>query len=163
MDEQETIRVLEANLSRLLGWIVAAESRLSTVLAIDTAMLGVLAAMTPSPAAWNVAPAIFASLSALLLGASLLFLSFASFPRTSGPGGSLVYFGGIATHEPDQYQRLVSEMTANQYIQDLAHQCHRNAEIADKKFKWIKWAMASLLLSLIPWALSVYLLYTVRG
>ena len=163
MDEQETIRVLEANLTRLLGWIVAVDSRLSTVLAIDTAMLGVLAAMTPPFSGWTVPPAIIASLSALFLAASVLFLSFASFPRTSGPHGSLVYFGGIVGHEANQYRRLISEMTASQYIDDLANQCHRNAEIVDKKFKWIKWAMSSLLLSLLPWALSVYLLYAVRG
>lgn len=159
MDEQETIRVLEANLNRLLGWIVAADSRLSIVLAIDTSMLGVLAAVIRPSFAWTVASAIFASLAGLLLAASVVFISFASFPRTSGPRDSLIYFGGIAKQEPAQYRRLISGMTEKQYIDDLAAACHRNAEIAGKKFRWIKWALSCLLLAILPWALSLYLIY----
>lgn len=159
MDDHEAIRVLEGSLNRLLGWIAAADSRFSAVLAIDTAMLGVLAAITPSHADWTIPAAISASIAALLLGASLLFLALSTFPRTTGPRGSLVYFGGIAALEADQYFRLVREITTDKYIEDLAAQCHRNAEIADKKFKWVKRAMAALLLSLTPWAISLYLLY----
>jgi hypothetical protein len=162
MEERETIRVLETNLERLLGWISAADARFNTVLAIDTALLGVIAAITPPYAGWTIPSAIFSTIAALLLGASVLFLAFAMYPRTSGPRGSLVYFGGIAALEADEYLRRVRGSETNNYLEDLAVQCHRNAEIADKKFRWIKRAMTALLLSLLPWALAVYLLYAVR-
>jgi len=162
MEDKDTIRVLEQTLDRVLRWIVAADSRFSTILAIDTAMLGALAALSPAPVEWTIRAAISASLAAILLAASLLFLALSSFPRTSGPRGSLVYFGGIASLEADQYLRLVRKVNPEKYVDDLAAQCHRNAEIADKKFKWVKRAMGSLLLSLVPWAVSLYLLYGVH-
>lgn len=162
MEDRETIRVLEQTLDRLLCWIAAADSRFSTILAIDTAMLGALAALSPAPVEWTVRAAISASLAAILLASSLLFLALSSYPRTSGPRGSMVYFGGIASLEVDQYLRLVREVIPEKYVEDLAAQCHRNAEIAEKKFKWVKRAMGALLLGLVPWAAAIYCLYGVH-
>ncbi len=160
MDISEKISLLESNLARQLSWISAAESKGSFIFAVDTALLGVLAAIAPSTSAsWNIAPAIFASFTLLFAGTSLLFLSFASFPRTTGPKGSVIYFGGIVQRDTSQYGSAISELTNESYCTDLVAQCHRNAEIANQKFIWIQRALVCLYLSTSPWVAAIYLLY----
>ena len=50
-------------------------------------------------------------------------------------------------------------MDTASYLADLVAQCHRNAEIADKKFESIQRSMVALYLAVIPWGLAVFLLY----
>ncbi len=151
---------LEANLSRQIAWIGAADSKISFVFAINTAMLGVLAAVSPRATdSWAVAPAIFAAFAAVFGLASLIFLSLASFPRTKGPKSSLIYFSGIAQRDANQFKQATCQMSTESYIDDLCAQCHRNAEIAERKFVWVQRALIALYLSVAPWCLAVYLLY----
>src|SRR5688572_28892505 len=97
MAVRERVAVLETTLNRLLTMIAAAEGRTGLILALDTAMLGVLAALAPRAPAWSVAPAVWSTVAAILLVASLIFLLVSSFPRTSGPRGSRVFFEGISS------------------------------------------------------------------
>ena len=56
MNDIDRVGFLETNLMRQLGWIAAADSKGSFAFAINTAMLGLLAAVSPkSSAAWNCA------------------------------------------------------------------------------------------------------------
>ena len=160
MSDIDRVTFLEGSLGRQLRWIAAADSKASFVFAIDTAMLGLLAAVAPkSGAAWAVAPAIFASFAAAFGLATLLFLSIASFPRTKGPKSSLIYFAGIAQRDGDQFEKAVSEISRESYATDLAAQCHRNAEIANRKFAWVQRSLVCLYLSVLPWGVAVFLLY----
>src|SRR5439155_4799082 len=97
------IDLIDRILSRNLSWVAAADSKVTPVLAIDTAMLGVLAAFVPSAASWKAVPAILTAISALLLCGSVVNLIVATFPRLSGPRASLVFFGGISSFERDNY------------------------------------------------------------
>lgn len=161
MDHREQILFLETNLGRQLLWIAAADTKAAFAFTVNTAMLGVLAAVAPKSAAtWTIAPAIFASFAVALGLASLIFLSFASFPRTQGPKGSLIFCGGIAQRNLEQFKQAVTSLTAGAYIDDLVAQCHRNAEIAICKFSWIQRALLCLYLSVTPWALALFLLYS---
>ena len=154
------ISFLEKNLARQLAWIAAADSKTPFVLAINTAMLGLLAAVSPkSIKDWTTAPAIFASLAAALGLAGLIFLSLASFPRTKGPKGSLVFFGEIAKRDPGQFHAAACDLSVEAYVDDLCAQCHRNATIASSKFAWVQRSLLALYLSIVPWCLAVYLLY----
>lgn len=160
MNDSNGVVFLEKNLARQLAWIAAADSKISFVFAVDMAMLGVLAALSPKQAAgWTVATAVFGALAALACVASLALLSVASFPRTRGPKGSLVFFGGISKRELRQFIESVCQLTTEAYVEDLCAQCHRNAEIAESKFAWVQRALLALYLSVAPWALAVYLLY----
>jgi hypothetical protein len=86
--DKDCISFLESNMARQLGWISAADSKASLVFAIDIAMLGLLAAVSPTTGTeWTLAPAIFAAFTATFGLATLLFLSLVSFPRTKGPNG----------------------------------------------------------------------------
>jgi hypothetical protein len=149
---------LEKELSRLLSWIKSADSRLTLILPLTTAMLGTLAILVPKISDWSIASAIFTSFAVFFLFLSLIFSACASFPRTIGPKGSLIYFSGINAHDLTQYSNSIKEYDAEKYMNDLINQCHINAKIAETKFKWIQRSMICLFISAIPWALSIYIL-----
>ena len=152
----------EVELDRLLGWARAAESRLALVLPLSTAMLGALAVLAPPASKWTVAGGIAVSFAAVLLLVSIAFAACASFPRTTGPKGSLIYFGGITTRELPQYEAAVKSLTPEAYLTDLINQCHRNAQIAECKYAWVQRSMACLFISALPWGLSLFILYSVK-
>ena len=160
MEANDRVAFLEANLTRQLHWTSAADSKVAFGFTVNTAMLGLLAAVAPSTSAgWTTAPAVCASFAVAFGITGLLFLSFASFPRTEGPRGSLLFFGGIAQRDSEQFKSAVLSLSQEAYIDDLSVQCHRNAEIAARKFAWVQRALICLYLSVIPWGLSLWLLY----
>ena len=161
MENKELVPILEANLARQLHWIASADSKAAFAFTLTTAMLGILAAIAPrDSSAWAVAPAIFTSFAVALGVAALLFLSFAALPRTEGPKGSLIFCGGISQRSAAQFKEAIFAVTPDTYAADLAVQCHRNAEIATTKFAWIQRALFCLYLSVVPWALALWLLYS---
>lgn len=163
MDKSEkNFELLDSILSRNLEWVAAADSKIAPLLAIDTALLGVLAALVPKSSDWLALPAIAASLCAILLIASLVCLVVANFPRLSGPKGSLIFFGGIAEYDRDTYCKKVSSGFTTELLQDYAYQCHRNAEIAKSKFHLVKWASILLFSSLPFFFVAISLLYNMK-
>ena len=161
MEHRELVALLESNLARQLHWINSADTKAAFAFTLNTAMLGLLAAAAPRSATnWALAPAIFASFAVALGVTSLLFLSFASFPRAKGPKGSLIYFGGIAQRGENQFKEAIQGLNNELYMDDLAAQCYRNAEIATRKFSWIQRAFFCLYISILPWTLALWLLYS---
>lgn len=163
MKELDTVILrTETELDRLLGWVRAAETRLALVLPLSTAMLGALAVLAPPMSKWTVLGGIAGAFATVLLFLSIVFAACASFPRTSGPKGSLVYFGGIVSRDLSQYREAVSSATPQTYLDDLLTQCHRNAQIAERKYAWVQRSMACLLISALPWSFSLFILYSGR-
>lgn len=156
------IDYLEKELARLLSWIQAADTRIALVLPLATAMLGALAVLAPNNEKWTVVSAVATSFSSFFLILSILFLALASFPRTNGPRGSMIFFSGINDRELEQYRSSVNELDENGYENDLINQCHINAVIANSKFSWVKRSIFSLFVSSLPWFLSIYLLYGIK-
>ena len=70
-----------------------------------------------------------------------------------------MFFSGIVTRNESQFVDDVTNLDEGKYLLDLIGQVHINAQIADKKFSWVKRAMGSLFLSSFPWAIAVYALY----
>ena len=155
-----TATQMEAQLTRLLDWEHAAGSRLALILPLSTAMLGTLAVIAPLSWQWPLMGAIAASFALLFLALSIIFAWIVSFPRTKGPKGSLIYFGGITTRDLPQYENEVKSLTPNQYLEDLIRQCHRNAQIAEQKYVWVQRSMACLLLAVLPWGIALFTLYS---
>lgn len=153
----------ERDLGRLLQWVRAAESRIALVLPLATAMLGALAVLAPSCAKWTVVGGMGASFALVLLLLSIAFSALASFPRTTGPKGSLIFFGGITTRDLSQYEDAVRSQVSDAYLTDLIRQCHRNAQIAERKYAWIQRSMACLFLAALPWLLSLAILYSAQA
>lgn len=154
--------ILEATLSRLLGWIGAADAKVAPIIAINTGSLGALAAFAAPVKVWGGLLAGATVLTLILLGLSFMYAFFAAFPRTSGPKGSLVFFGGITELSEETFITSILTVTPEDYAKDLAKQCYRNAQIAGSKFYHVKVATALFLGALLPWATTIYLMYNAR-
>ncbi len=50
-------------------------------------------------------------------------------------------------------------MSETGLVEDLSDQCHRNAEIAEIKFAWIRRSLTGLFMAIVPWAVAIFLLY----
>lgn len=153
------IDYLEKELERLLSWISAAESKLNLIIPLATAMLSTLAIIAADIDTWDCFGLFIAILTSLFLVLCLIFATFATFPRTNGPLKSIIFFGRISEKEMNVYVDNVSNFSEEDYFIDLVKQCHRNSEIANKKYSWVRRAMICLLLSLTPWVISLYYLY----
>lgn len=149
IDRQEKI------LTRLLEWIRAADSRFPPLAAINTAMLGTFAALTPNLSEWTPGLIIVASITAVLLTVSFFCLGIAMFPRTKGPP-SVIFFEGIQSRDSESYQAAISGLTDTDYLADLIGQSHRNAEIAHLKFLYVRFAMIAWFISILPWSLALW-------
>lgn len=158
------MEVLESNLSRQLAWIAAADARKNFVFTVACTMLGVMAAVGPKPEllatlgawAWLSGAAALA-----LLASALLILFFSSRPVTDGPV-SLVYFGEVAKLKREAFESQMSSTTEESLAKDLAAQCHRNAQIATKRFSGIRSALVCLYAGVIPWIPAVWLLFSAQ-
>jgi len=153
------VRTLEQELARLLEWIRSADVRIAFVVSLATAMLGVLIL----PNLEGDGPT-NNSLCAILIAGTLLVVGIltsavASFPRTKSPNDSLIYFVDIAKLSFDEYRSRVRAVTEAGYVDDLIAQCHRNAQIASKKYRWIKRSMILIFLSFLPWSFSIISAY----
>ena len=161
MEIKERMALLEANLTRQLQWIAWSDTKSGFIFTVTAAMVGLLAAVSPADITlWTTPQAIFATFTVAPAAAAFIFLSFATFPRTDGPKGSLIYCGGIAQRDLGQFRKEILAASAEGYAEDLVAQCHRNSVIACEKFKWVQRAMIALYLTIGPWALAVWLLYS---
>lgn len=153
---------LQYILDKQLGWIAAADSRLSLVLPLSTAMLGALAVYATTPSAWTLMAGIPAAFALFFLSMSIVFCACASFPRTNGTKCSLVFFGGIVSRDAAQFRADIKAAQKGDLQDDLIDQCHINAQIASTKFTWIKRGMASMLAAMLPWAFAMYQFYGMK-
>lgn len=161
-DDKTQLDLLDRILGRNLNWVASADSKVTPMLAINTAMLGVIAALVPKASDWSVLSGIVTSIATLSLFGGIVFLVLATFPRLNGPKSSLLFFGGISSYEEDQYLEKILQGVTPEILKDFARQCHRNAEIAHQKYKFIKYAMICTFCSVPAWVLSVALLYQIR-
>jgi hypothetical protein len=125
-------------------------------MAIDTAMLGALAAIAPSPEKLSITTWLWIAFGSAALIVSLGLCAKATFPQTKGPQGSLIYFGGIASRSVDAFAQAMRELTKTQYLDDLLSQCHRNAVIAQDKFARVRQALFWLVAGIVPWLAALY-------
>ena len=126
----EKVDFLEKTLSRLLVWIQAADTRVAFILPLTLAMLGVLGALVASAKAFTTLACIIISIAALALIISTVSLAIATFPRTKGPKGSMIYFNGIQSNDLEGYRQRVKNIKKKNYVDDLVNQIHINAQIA---------------------------------
>jgi len=161
-DEKAQLDLLDRILGRNLNWVASADAKVTPMLAINTAMLGVIAALVPKATDWTVLSGIATAIATLSLFGGVVFLVLATFPRLNGPRSSLLFFGGIASYEEEQYLEKILQGITPDLLKDYARQCHRNAEIAQQKYRFIKYAMVCTFFSVPAWVLSVALLYQIK-
>lgn len=164
MEKEALTTMLVASLARQVEWVKQADTKANFAFAFNTAMLGALAAVAPKVACgWSPVAILFSVAATLLFCYSLICVGVALFPRTWGPVTSILYCGGIAKHTAEGFRGAMLQLSPDAYIGDLCDQCHRNAEIATMKFKWVQRALFSLYCAALPWLLSVWLLYAGPG
>lgn len=152
-DDIDRLHVAQWILERNLHWIGAAEVKTGVIVAVDTAMLGALAAafsavQVGERTAW-------ANVFSIVAAACLLFALFCGamsvLPRTDGPPSSFVFFGKIVKRTAPDYADAFMHASEGAFLQDCLAQIHRNAEIACDKFRWVRNAMAWSFGGVLPW------------
>lgn len=157
MTEAQRVDLLEKLLARLLQLIVATDTKLTYLLAVNTAMVGALAAVTPKPASWTSVTPWSLALAGAPVIASFILQCVAAVPRTKGVTHSIIFFESIRAVTPKEYLTSVRALTETSYAEDLAEQCHRNSEIASAKYHYVKLSIWMLMAAIPPWAIGVFL------
>ncbi len=157
MTKKEQIQLAVNNLERLLEWISRYDTKSSIILGIDTGMIAILISFTPHINAWNLFMIFSAITSVIILGTTLFFIQFGSYPRTKASNKSLIYFGTISEFSSDEFKKQFCNQKEEDYLNDLLEQCHRNAEIITLKFKNLKIAYRLLSFAIIPWIITIFL------
>jgi hypothetical protein len=142
-------------LALILSFFPRVDAKLSTLLAIDTAMLAALSSGVPPIAKVSAWMAIAPILTTGLLTASYVYLYRGGFPDVKGGHESLVYFKEIAKRTEANFIENYSSGTYESLRSDVLGQVWRNAEILTEKFRCLKLAFILMALSAIPWAISL--------
>jgi hypothetical protein len=156
-DAAWAIGVQEKGLEQVSDWIRAADGKIGTLLAMDAAMVGTLIAIAGRPGGWTQWTGYWIALGSTALLSSLLMVAFATFPQLSGRAKSLIFFGDVASLTLSDYATRIANRTRRKYLDDLTGQCHRNSEIAVRKYLWIRRATLALLIGVIPWLVALFL------
>lgn len=156
MDDKSEIDEMKWALERQLGWIQSADTKLTILVPVPTAMLGIswVSAEKVSAMSWSLFLPLLAAVG--LLGLSLVFSALSVIPRTDGPASSQIFFGKIAQATASEYRSLVGSRSEADYLGDLAGQVHINAEIAAQKHGLIRKAMYCLFVAIAPWLATLY-------
>ena len=156
MDTNDTIQLLEKNLTRQLEWIRAADAKIAPVIFITTSLLGAsVAFLSKMPKLSGLTVA----LAAVCIGAliyTLFCMVMVNFPRITRYDESAIFFEGVKSTDYAGFEKKIMAMTHETYLQDLTNTCYRNAIIASRKFRYVKRAMISLFTAIIPWVALVY-------
>ena len=142
-------------LDLVLRFFSRVDAKLSTVLAINTGMLGALGAMVPpiQTASWPMA--IAPVLTVILLGFSYIFLYRGGFPVTKGGYASLIYFKNIAERNEASFITAYTNLNTDELRSDLLAQVWRNSEILSAKFNCLRSAFVAMALGVLPWMVSL--------
>jgi hypothetical protein len=156
-DDSEKLAHARWVLERHLHWIAAAEVKVGVVIAIDTGLLGALAAaLNGNRATGHEYLGLLCSfLAAVLLALAVICAAMTVLPRVEGPPSSMIFFGRIAAKPQADFVREFTDAKAGDFLADCLAQIHRNAEIACKKFKWVRKAMWCSFLGAPFWVVAI--------
>lgn len=157
MKSEDRIEYAKWILERNLHWISAAEVKVGFIIAVDTAMLGALAAIFSTTkfsenGAWT---NLFTIVTTVTLIGAIICAAMAVKPDTKGPPTSFVFFGKVAAQASADYVDHFKRANDDSFLQDLLDQIHRNAEIAKNKYEWVKSAVGWSFLSVPLWAAAI--------
>ncbi|WP_146176751.1 Pycsar system effector family protein [Chromobacterium sp. Panama] len=159
-DTKQRLATAQWVFERHLAWIAAAEVKVGVIVTINMALLGGLAAaFTTSDSTTRVAWTYLFTLTAA--GAAVIGLCCAAvavLPRTNGPKDSLLFFGPIAAQGSTSFGDRFRQVTDEQLLTDWTDQIHRNAEIAQKKYIWVRRSMLWSFFAATLWIVAIGLL-----
>jgi hypothetical protein len=157
MNTEEAVHASKDQLNLVLSFFPRVESKSSVLLAIDTGMLGFVAANAPRLREMSIWMVITTAATLVLLAASIVMLYRGAFPRLSGGEKSLVYFREIAGRTEHRFIEEFKAQSDAQYVSDLLGQVWRNSEILRVKYECLKHAFTLMALAIPPWLVTVAL------
>jgi len=155
MEQEQLLHTSKDELNLVLSFFPRVDAKASVVLAVNTGMVGYLAAHIPplnSIRWWEYLPPSFAI---ALLTLSFWHLYKGAFPTLEGGNQSLVYFREIARRTESKF---IDEFMAQEevaYIKDVLAQSWRNSEILKEKFDHLKWSFIFLAAAVLPWTIAL--------
>jgi hypothetical protein len=157
-DAFDPTSALQYNLQRQLDAIRASDAKITLLVPTATAMVGVLAALFRGSGVEGL-PALYVAISTLPVLSTYFFMAMALIPRVrKDSGNSVLFFGDVAARSLERYRADVARLSAPDYIEDLAEQCHVTAGIARTKYRHVRNAYLAYFTALPFWALAIYIL-----
>ena len=159
-DDKQRIEIGKWLFERTLGWIATSDVKVGVAMALDTAMLGGLAAAFAASephlrTAWYYLAVLVASGGMVI---AMFCAGMAAIPRMLGPVKSMIFFARIADKKEHDYVDEFAKMTEKEFLADLTTQIHRNSQIANAKHMWVRKALIWSFLSAMPWIAAIGLL-----
>ena len=155
MEQKTLLSASRDELVLVLSFFPRADAKASVVLAVDTGMVGYLAAHLPgidSMRWWEfLAPA----LTIALLAWSFWHLYRGAFPQLKGGEGSLVYFREVAGRTETKFVDGFTAQEESAYVKDILGQAWRNSQILKAKFDDLKHSFILMAVAAVPWTISL--------
>jgi hypothetical protein len=153
--ESDLVKDARDQLSLVLSFFPRVDAKLSTVLAVDTALLATMSATVPSFRQIDVLSWIASTVTVILLVLSFFHLYRGGFPNTKGGHSSLIYFREIAARTEARFLEAYICETPQGFRADLLAQVWRNSEILAAKYDHLKLAFIFMASALLPWAATL--------
>jgi len=155
MDADSRLAAAQHQLDLILSFYGRVDAKLSVVLGIDLAMLGVF--FTKVALAKSLPFVVLASgiVFCFLMFGSLLQLFRGSFPDLNGGHSSLVYFREIAKLRESEFRDSYGGLTADKLAEDFLEQSWRNAKILTMKFDRLKASYICMAFATLPWSIGL--------
>ncbi|SCW93135.1 hypothetical protein SAMN02927924_04286 [Sphingobium faniae] len=147
------INVIEAQLTRVLGFFPRVDSKVGGLFTVNSAVLTISALNVEAGdlKQWYIAiPAVFLILG--LIG-SYTFLYRCNFPDLEGGQGSLVYFSAIQDRTETKFKDEFEAINEADYRSDMLGQVWRNSHILCEKYRAIAVAIRITLATFLPFAI----------
>lgn len=154
-DDKDRFQISQWILERQINWIATADVKAGAVVAVQTAMAGVLASAysaATNRTEWAIACTVAAFACTVAAFACIVL---ALFPRTDGPDRSLLFFGRIGKFSRENYCDEIKSSNYTELLVDCSEQIHRNAEIASEKHRWVQNALVWSFLAAPPWVIAL--------
>lgn len=153
MPTQNSTEFATAQLDRLMGFFPRVETKASFVVALNVAMLGVLASNFPVRDMGSLRGCC-GIIAVIFLVLSISQLYVVLFPHMKpGQKSSFIFFGDIAAMDWRAYHLAIDSLTDDELLTDLTSQIWRNSEILRIKFGRTRCAFVSTMVAIPFWLL----------
>lgn len=155
MSASDGLKDARDQLAMILSFFPRVDAKLSTVLAVDTAMMATLSASVPvlQKVSWYMA--VTPIVASAMMMVSYVFLYRGGFPNLKGGHSSVVYFKDIAAKNESAFIEAFERHTPESLRKDVLAQIWRNSEILSQKFHSLRLAFVWMALAAIPWSISL--------
>lgn len=160
MDDKQRIETAKWLFERTLGWIATADIKVGVAMALDTAMLGGLAAAfgASDPGSRTAWCYLFVLMAVGGMVIAMFCAAMAAIPRMLGPVNSMIFFARIGARTEVDYVDQFAKTGEKDFLSDLTTQIHRNAQIATAKHWWVRKSLIWSFFAAIPWIAAIGLL-----